>query len=121
MHHDGCLPFSRVRSVNHTRPLASIATLRGSPCRFHMSGPNTGDGVGDALKPDTMAGALVGVLTIVAVFVFGSSTFSASFICETPKTSPFALLRPLRVSAAARSARPSIGVPQSHSETTTLR
>src|ERR1700730_3775717 len=83
-HHAGCFCWARVRSGNHPRPLASMATLRGSPCRFHMSGPKFGDGVGEALNPETIGGALVGVLTMIALLVTGSSTFSASFIWETP-------------------------------------
>src|ERR1700730_9204480 len=83
-HHAGCFWLSRVRSVNHTRPLASMATLRGSPCRFHMSGPKFGDGVGEALNRYAIGRALVGVLTMIALLVTGSSTFSASFIWETP-------------------------------------
>ena len=73
-----------VRSVNQTRPLPSMPTLRGSPFRFHMFSPKCGDGLGEALKLDTNAGALVGVLMILALFSAGSSSISASFICETP-------------------------------------
>src|SRR5436189_76817 len=58
-HQGGCCWASRTRSVNHTRPFASIPTLRGSPFRFHMFSPKLGDGVGAALKPDTIAVASV--------------------------------------------------------------
>ncbi len=61
-----------------------MPTLRGSPLRFHMSAPKFGDGEGDALKPDTIGGASVGVLMIFALFSAGSSSMSASFICDTP-------------------------------------
>src|ERR1700674_1578420 len=84
LHHAGCFALSRVRSVNHTRPFPSMPTLRGSPWRFHMSAPKFGDGVGEALKPDCMAGALVGGLMIFALPSPGSSSMSASFICDTP-------------------------------------
>ena len=40
--------------------------------------------MGEALKPETNGGALVGVLMIFALFSAGSSSISASFICETP-------------------------------------
>ncbi len=83
-HQAGCCWASRTRSVNHTRPFASIPTLRGSPFRFHMFSPKLGDGVGAALKPDTIAVALVGVLITRALFSAGSSSISASFICDTP-------------------------------------
>src|SRR3954466_13069752 len=66
-HHLGCCLLSRVRSVNQTRPLPSMPTLRGSPLRFHMSAPKFGDGVGAALNPDTNGGALVGVLMMRAL------------------------------------------------------
>src|SRR4051794_14695840 len=98
-----------------------MPTLRGSPLRFHMSGPKFGDGDGEALKPDTIGGALVGVLMIFELVSAGSSSISASFICDTPYIFPFAVSRGLRRSAAAASARPSIGEPQSHNEITRLR
>ena len=63
----------------------------------------------------------VGVLITRALFSTGSSSISASFICETPKILPFAVRRGLRKSADALSARPSIGEPQSQSEITRLR
>src|SRR6266850_3798129 len=67
----GCCCGARVRAVTHTRPLASIATLRGSDCRCQIfSSPHAGErGV---LASST--GPFDGILISVVLFVRGSST-----------------------------------------------
>ncbi len=56
-----------------------------------------------------------------ALFATGSSMVNPSVISEAPYTGPFALTVGVRVSDAAISDRPSLGVPQSQSVTTRLR
>src|SRR3989475_11753748 len=67
----GCCCGARIRAVTHTRPLPSIATLRGSDCRCQIfSSPHTGErGV---LASST--GPLDGILISVVLFSRGSST-----------------------------------------------
>src|SRR5207247_2977014 len=67
----GCCCGARVRAVTHTRPLPSIATLRGSACSCQIfSSPHTGErGV---LELSTRT--LVGVLISVVLFSRGTTT-----------------------------------------------
>src|SRR5262249_61678219 len=67
----GCCCGARVRAVTHTRPLASIATLRGSACRCQIFSfpPTGGSGVVAA-----STGPLAGILISVVLFSRGSST-----------------------------------------------
>src|SRR5262245_46010538 len=107
--------------ATHTRPFPSMATLRGSAERFQTSGPKWGDSVGDALKADTIGGASEGAFNTAALFCTGSRVLMVSVISDAPKTNAFAFTLALRVSEAALSDRPSLGVPQSHSVMTRLR
>src|SRR5437870_3925682 len=67
----GCCCGARVRAVTQTRPLASIATLRGSACRCQiLSVPQYGDA--GVLASST--GAPDGILISVVALVRGSST-----------------------------------------------
>src|SRR3989442_11054264 len=67
----GCCCGARVRAVTQTRPLPSIATLRGSACRCQIfSSPHTGErGV---LASST--GPPDGILISVVLFSRGSNT-----------------------------------------------
>src|SRR5215469_1747738 len=120
-HQGGSFWLSRPRTATHTRPLASIATLRGSPLRVHVFGPQYGEGVGDALNGMFNGVASEGTFNVSDLLATGSSTVRMSVISEAPYTFPFALILALRVSEAALSERPSLGVPQSHSVMTRLR
>src|SRR5262245_38950321 len=86
-----------------------------------MSWPQNGDGVGAALNDETRGGAADCTLMVRAVCVTGFRTVNESVISATPYTGPFALAVGTRVSPATLSDRPSVGVPQSHQETTRLR
>src|SRR5205823_5628031 len=114
----GCLVASRLRTASHTRPLASIATLRGSADRFQASGPAYGELL---LSDDASGGASLGTFITTDLFCTGSRISSASVCSEAAYTKPFAFTRGSRVSEAAVSDRPSFGVPQSHSVITRLR
>src|SRR5579862_3124907 len=79
-HQAGCLWLSRPRTATHTRPRASIATDLGSPLRLHALGPQTGDGVGEALNGIFKGVASEGTRILVIEFATGSRTVRLSVI-----------------------------------------